>query len=554
MHDHWQELLPDYITDELSEQERLELEKHLASCSECRQFLDDWRAVAKVARAEAESRTLELPAFIDLFDGNLNPPFPEPMIAAQLAVEEERDMTFISIRQQKSYAIPWTAVAVLILTFFFSLLLLGGLDLQPAPLPLQQGQGLGDIPEDPIALFQLYIDEVWNKQNMEAIPLLLSENHVHHDVSMTEDIVGLEAFAEYVAFEHNVLPDVTFTVDSLVANGNEVVGRVTMSYEEFSKTVLVNATITDGKLAETWFDVGTMVEGENSRIAELWIQRVWNLDDVPLEDYAELVTSPYTFNEIQSLMVNITMQPSNLYEWNRTLREASSDFHMIVEQVIADGDFVVIYATGQGTMDGHCNFCLKGSEPTGEVSHQEYVFIFKFEDGKIAEEWWFQETDSTLEDLAAVGVLSRHEQTRAYAQRYVDEIWNAEEFDMSVFEEMYAPRPQFGYNTNTTERMEQDVFAELHTAIREAFVDSQLAVEDMIVEDGKAVIQFTWAGTHTATFEYQDIVLPPSNEVVETSGMIVLNIPTFGAMTAITQETWYADFPFLADFEQIAEG
>ena len=475
--------------------------------------------------------------------------------------EEERDMTFISIRQQKSYGIPWTAVAVLILTFFFSLLLLGGLDLQPAPLPLQQGQGLGNIPEDPIALFQLYIDEVWNKQNMEAIPLLLSENHVHHDVSMTEDIVGLEAFAEYVAFEHNVLPDVTFTVDSLVANGNEVVGRVTMTYEEFEKTVLVNAIADDGKLIETWFDVGILVEAYNIDLGTRFIGLMNNIENATLDEYQEFFGISILWHTNYGPDEHLV---ATAQSFSNSKRENS--YCTVVEQenrIFAKQDLVVHYVTKTCTFENIWAFA-PGVEPTGEVINQEGAYIFRIEDGKAVESWWYlddpvffvwetinlemgnaDEQTQAIYDLNSTAAQKRaiEELIHDFVDRYVDALWNAGELDTTIFDDY---RPLF----NEKERVERENLIELYTAIHSAFPNDHITITDTMIGKSRVAIHFLWKGTHTETFEYQNILLPPSNEEMSTSGVIVFDYGPGG----IIKEIWYADFPFLAEFEQITEG
>jgi len=51
MHDTWTDRLSEYLDDELTDGERLELESHLAACAECRHTLQDLRRVVATAQS-----------------------------------------------------------------------------------------------------------------------------------------------------------------------------------------------------------------------------------------------------------------------------------------------------------------------------------------------------------------------------------------------------------------------------------------------------------------------------------------------------------------------
>ena len=140
-----------------------------------------------------------------------------------------------------------------------------------------------------------------------------------------------------------------------------------------------------------------------------------------------------------------------------------------------------------------------------------------------------------------------HVASRGYAN-----LWNGiDNINADALRWIYGHSFLFGYNDPEPPiRTSLNDFIELLRAIRQAFPDSQLIVVDIIMDGTKASIQFTWTGTHTETFEYQSVSLPPTNEVVTAQGVIIQSISS-PTNFAVTKEIWYVDFPFLRQFEQI---
>jgi steroid delta-isomerase-like uncharacterized protein len=66
-----------------------------------------------------------------------------------------------------------------------------------------------------------------------------------------------------------------------------------------------------------------------------------------------------------------------------TLLRAFPDLHVTVEDLIAEGDKVVIRNTVTGTHQGE----YMGRPPTGGSVTYNEIFIFRFADGRIAETW-----------------------------------------------------------------------------------------------------------------------------------------------------------------------
>jgi steroid delta-isomerase-like uncharacterized protein len=73
---------------------------------------------------------------------------------------------------------------------------------------------------------QRWTEEVWNKGNWAVAGELLHPDYVWEDRSPGKG--SLEAIKETYAFWHQVLPDLHFTIDEMIAEGNTVVARWTV--------------------------------------------------------------------------------------------------------------------------------------------------------------------------------------------------------------------------------------------------------------------------------------------------------------------------------------
>jgi steroid delta-isomerase-like uncharacterized protein len=75
-----------------------------------------------------------------------------------------------------------------------------------------------------------------------------------------------------------------------------------------------------------------------------------------------------------------------------SLREAFPDLHVTIEDMSADGDFVVVHNTWHGTQTGS----LLGLPPTGRRVAFKGIVLWRLEDGKIVERWGMLDTGGML--------------------------------------------------------------------------------------------------------------------------------------------------------------
>jgi steroid delta-isomerase-like uncharacterized protein len=80
-------------------------------------------------------------------------------------------------------------------------------------------------------------------------------------------------------------------------------------------------------------------------------------------------------------------------------RRESPDWHIQVEQVIAEDDMVVVRATGRGTPAAP----FRGLHPPAGVVRLPWIAIYRVVDGKIAERWTAADIDAVLEQYRPSG-------------------------------------------------------------------------------------------------------------------------------------------------------
>ena len=70
-------------------------------------------------------------------------------------------------------------------------------------------------------------DEVWNKANLDIIEEFIALDYVIHMGS--KDLIGIENYKFFIQMYLKAFPDIHYTVDDLIAEGDKVVCRVTTS-------------------------------------------------------------------------------------------------------------------------------------------------------------------------------------------------------------------------------------------------------------------------------------------------------------------------------------
>ncbi|MCI0626006.1 MAG: ester cyclase [Acidobacteria bacterium] len=108
-------------------------------------------------------------------------------------------------------------------------------------------------------------DEVWNRGNLSAIDEILATGYMHHDPASRNFGSGPVEYKKLVALYRSAFPDVLFTIENLVSEGDLVVTQWTargtqrgevMGIAPTGRQVTVSgisiARVEQGRLAEQW--------------------------------------------------------------------------------------------------------------------------------------------------------------------------------------------------------------------------------------------------------------------------------------------------------------
>ena len=117
--------------------------------------------------------------------------------------------------------------------------------------------------EENKSVIRRLLQEVWNQGNVDTIDEIVATDYVDH--TPAADIPGREAFKQLVKGFHVAFPDIRFTLEDLIAEGDKVVARWAasgthrgdlMGIAPTGKQMMVTGVhmyrLADGKLVERW--------------------------------------------------------------------------------------------------------------------------------------------------------------------------------------------------------------------------------------------------------------------------------------------------------------
>ena len=81
------------------------------------------------------------------------------------------------------------------------------------------------VEQNKTTLRRLY-DEAWNKGNMSAVPDLVSPDYLYHGPQ--RDFKGPDGYKDLVMSQRTVFPDIHYTIDEIVGEGDKLAYRVSV--------------------------------------------------------------------------------------------------------------------------------------------------------------------------------------------------------------------------------------------------------------------------------------------------------------------------------------
>jgi len=114
-----------------------------------------------------------------------------------------------------------------------------------------------------------FFEELFNDYNLAAADEIVSKNYINHNAAPTEE-PGRQGLKNFVMYSHSGLKDIHFTIDDMIAEGDQVATRWTCTaihHGEFAGVPATGRRVTISAL-----NIHRVVD---SQIAEGWLQ--WDI-------------------------------------------------------------------------------------------------------------------------------------------------------------------------------------------------------------------------------------------------------------------------------------
>ena len=137
---------------------------------------------------------------------------------------------------------------------------------------------------------------------------------------------------------------------------------------------------------------------QNKAVIRRLIEEVINKGNIGLFD--ELVASDLVDH---ALPPGFPPGVQGTKEFFSLLRAAFPDFHYTIEDMVAEGDYVVQRLTAQGTMKGE----FMGMPPSGKHAVWSSMDFVRLKDGKVVEYWGIEDQLSMLQQIGVIPTPGR---------------------------------------------------------------------------------------------------------------------------------------------------
>jgi len=292
-------------------------------------------------------------------------------------------------------------------------------------------------PEANKAVVRRQTEDLWNQGNLDVIDEIYATDYVRHD-PLSPGISGSEGVKQLIATYRAAFPDIHFTTEDIIAEGDLVAARWTSTGTQTGDLMMdppIPATgvqgtstgisiyrIANGKIVEEWAEwdalgmmeqLGVMpptredyswgapseVTGDpgdpaaNTALVLYFVQKFWNEQNVAAMDNTH---SPDMI--AQDPAIPPDPAPYNIYKHVCMLYLAAfPDFRVTVENIIAEADKVAVRWTVNGTHLGS----LMGIPPTGRAVTFTGMTIHRLADSKIVENWWTYDALGMMQQITA---------------------------------------------------------------------------------------------------------------------------------------------------------
>ena len=286
------------------------------------------------------------------------------------------------------------------------------------------------------ALARRVYEDIVNQKNLDIVGEIFATDHVEH-MPPNPDIHGSEGMKQFFAALFTGFPDIQFTVEDQIAEGDMVATRWTNTGTHQGEFMDIPPTgaqavttgvcifrIANGIVVEDWTNadflglmqqVGVIdpmgrqdfswgepseVTGapgnpeENKAIVMRYAEEFWNQKNLDVLD--ELMSADVVAHEATTVHL-FGQGLESLKQAAAMYIAAFPDLHATVDDLFAEGDMVVERWTCTATHQGE----LMGIPPSGKQVTWTGITVFRFADGKIVEHWWAWDALGLMQQLTA---------------------------------------------------------------------------------------------------------------------------------------------------------
>ena len=271
--------------------------------------------------------------------------------------------------------------------------------------------------EENKALCRRLVEEGWNKHNLALLDELYADCVYYNPA--TGEIKG-EALKQFLASMLAAFPDIRFTIEDLVAEGDKVVTRwsctgthqgefmgLAPTGKQLTPSALDIFRIVEGKVVEERVEFDTLrffqqlgalpqATEANKALVRRMIEEGWNKHNLALldEHYADCVYYNPATGEIKG---------EALKQFSASMLAALPDIRFTIEDLVAEGDKVVTRWSGTATHQGE----FRGLAPTGKQVPVSGMNISRIVEGKVVEERVELDTLRFFQQLGAIPPLAK---------------------------------------------------------------------------------------------------------------------------------------------------
>ena len=202
------------------------------------------------------------------------------------------------------------------------------------------------------ALVRQWIDEVLTRGDIRRIDGLFAPNYVLHDPSMAQEVHGREGVARFAATFRSASPDICFTVEDQIAEGDMVVTRWTARGTHRGRFLEIPPT--GEQMTVTGIEFDRVLDG---KIDEAWIS--------------------------YHLFTDSALDPERIERVFALIQRAFPDLHVAQADSVTEGNRVAFRWMMSGTHEGE----LMGVAPTGERITVMGIDIVRVLEGEIVDYW-----------------------------------------------------------------------------------------------------------------------------------------------------------------------